>query len=94
MKTINNFNKKNDALFKILRNHLWDKDKDEFNYLDDSSELLFLIEDVLESSVLAKKIESYYLINKIDDKFSNYEEICKIIATEYLVALKKIDAKN
>lgn len=91
MKTINNFNKKNEELFKILRNHLWDKNKEEFDYLEESSELLFLIEGVLEPLVLSKKIEAYYLLNKIDDKFSNYEEICKIIANEYLIALKKIE---
>lgn len=89
MKNIKDFNYKNEILFKIIRNKLWNVEKDENDYLNDSSEILFLIEGLDTFEEVSFEIEKFYLNNKINDVYGNYSEISKVIAVEYL---KKIES--
>lgn len=84
MKIISNYEIKSDKLAKILSNYLWDKNKEEYRYQDEASELLYSIEGVKDIKTLTERICSFYLNYKIDDKFSNYEELSKLIARDYL----------
>lgn len=84
MKEIKDFEKKNEILFKIIRNNLWSIDKNENDYLNDSSEILFLIEGLDSVEEVSIEIENFYLNNRINDVYGNYAEISKVIAREYL----------
>lgn len=89
MNVIKNFKEKNEGLFFILKNRLWNKNKTEDNYYEESSELLYLIEDAKNEEELSKKILSFYLLNEVNDNFSNYEEIVKEISVDYLEFLNR-----
>lgn len=84
MKNIKDFEKKNNILFKIIRNNLWSIEKDEDDYFNDSSEILFLIEGLNSVEDVSLEIEKFYLNNKVDDVYGNYSEISKVIARDYL----------
>lgn len=84
MKIISNYEIKSDKLSKIISNYLWDKNKEEYKYQEEASELLYIIEGVKDIKTLTERISSFYLNLKIDDKFSNYEELSKLIARDYL----------
>lgn len=84
MKIISNYEIKSDKLSKIISNYLWDKNKEEYKYQEEASELLYVIEGVKDIKTLTERISSFYLNLKIDDKFSNYEELSKLIARDYL----------
>ncbi len=84
MKIISNYEIKSDKLSKIISNYLWDKNKEEYKYQEEASELLYIIEGVKDIKTLTERISSFYLNFKIDDKFSNYEELSKLIARDYL----------
>lgn len=84
MKKIKDFKTKNEILFKIIRNNLWDVNKTEDDYLNSSSEILFLIEGLDNVKEVSEEIENFYLNNEINDKYGNYKEISKAIAIEYL----------
>lgn len=88
MKQIKNFESKNEGLFYILKNILWNKDKTEDDYYNESSELLFIIEGVTDVKELSAKILSYYLVNAVNDSFSNYEGRVPDIARDYLIFIK------
>ncbi len=84
MKVISNYEIKSDKLAKIISNYLWDKNKEEYKYQEEASELLYVIEGIKDIKTLTERICAFYLNMKIDDKFSNYEELSKLIARDYL----------
>lgn len=90
MKNIKDFDVKNEILFKIIRNNLWDVNKNEDDYLNASSELLFVLEGLTTIEDVSTEIENFYLNNEIDDKYGNYQEISKVIAKEYLETISEL----
>lgn len=90
MKNIKGFDVKNEILFKIIRNNLWDVNKNEDDYLNASSELLFVLEGLTTIEDVSTEIENFYLNNEIDDKYGNYPEISKVIAKEYLETISEL----
>lgn len=90
MRIIEKQSQKVELLCQILLKNIFSGKYDKDDYLPEAYEIVEIIDGITTRSIVAQLVEDYYVKNATNDHFSDFEELAKYIADEYISKVSKL----